>query len=162
MEVWKTINGFEDYEISNYGNVISKNCNRKRNIKLGLSNRKNINNQYLHFVCSLNNVCKDFYPHKLVCEYFVGGYFDGSVVDHKDGNRLNNHYSNLHYVTRSKNILKSDFKNKNSNYPYVYKSGNNWKCCVTINKKNIHLGVKKTQEEAYLLYKNYASTNLQF
>lgn len=119
MEVYKEIIGFKDYKISNYGNVISIKFGKIKHLKLGLSNRKAIGNQYYHFVCMKDKVRYDFYPHKLVCEYFVGGKKDGLIVDHIDGDRLNNHYTNLRYTTQKENILKSNFKNKSSKYPYV-------------------------------------------
>ena len=45
--------------------------------------------------------------HRLVAKYFVPGYFDGAVVNHKDGNNRNNHASNLEWVTQRENIHQS-------------------------------------------------------
>ena len=45
--------------------------------------------------------------HRLVAKYFVSGYFDGAVVNHKDGNNRNNHASNLEWVTQRDNIHQS-------------------------------------------------------
>lgn len=45
--------------------------------------------------------------HRLVAKYFVPGYFDGAVVNHKDGNNRNNHASNLEWVTQRDNIHQS-------------------------------------------------------
>ncbi len=42
--------------------------------------------------------------HTLVAEVFVSGWFDGSQVNHKDGNKKNNQASNLEWVTLSKNV----------------------------------------------------------
>lgn len=42
--------------------------------------------------------------HRLVAELFVDGKEDGLVVNHKDGNKLNNHWSNLEWVTTQRNI----------------------------------------------------------
>ena len=42
--------------------------------------------------------------HILVAEAFVGLRPEGMQVNHKDGVMLNNHYSNLEYVTPKQNI----------------------------------------------------------
>ena len=43
--------------------------------------------------------------HQIVALAFIGACPTGGTVNHKDGNKLNNHYSNLEYVTRSQNQL---------------------------------------------------------
>lgn len=48
---------------------------------------------------------KRFFVHRLVAYHFVDGYQDGLVVNHKDGNKLNNEADNLEWVTRSENDL---------------------------------------------------------
>ena len=41
--------------------------------------------------------------HHLVAEVFIGARPEGKVLDHIDRNKLNNHFSNLRYVTISEN-----------------------------------------------------------
>lgn len=41
--------------------------------------------------------------HRLVAETFIEGYFNGAEVNHKDGNKHNNHKNNLEYCTRGEN-----------------------------------------------------------
>lgn len=41
--------------------------------------------------------------HRLVARAFVDGYFDGASIDHLDGNKLNNRWDNLEWVTLSEN-----------------------------------------------------------
>jgi hypothetical protein len=43
--------------------------------------------------------------HRLVAAAFCDGYFDGAVVNHKDGNKQNNSSENLEWVTQSENNL---------------------------------------------------------
>lgn len=45
--------------------------------------------------------------HQLVAQAFVPGWFEGAVVNHKDANKLNNHYTNLEWVTQKENVNKS-------------------------------------------------------
>ena len=47
---------------------------------------------------------KRFNIHRLVAEAFIGPCPKGFVVNHKDGNKDNNYYENLEYVTQSQNI----------------------------------------------------------
>ena len=49
--------------------------------------------------------------HQLVAECFLGKCPDGYEVDHIDESRDNNHYTNLQYLTKEKNISKAH-KNK--------------------------------------------------
>lgn len=47
---------------------------------------------------------KQMYVHRLVAELFLGGIPDGMQVNHKDGNKENNHVSNLEVVSAKENI----------------------------------------------------------
>jgi hypothetical protein len=95
MEEWKEINGFEDYLISNYGNVYSKKNNK-------LLQHKS-NGVYKNISLSKNNKPNYKYIHRLVCDAFCENPHNKPMVNHKDGNKLNNHYSNLEWVTKGEN-----------------------------------------------------------
>lgn len=43
--------------------------------------------------------------HRIVAKYFVDGWFDGAVVNHIDGNKHNNNYENLEWITQKDNII---------------------------------------------------------
>lgn len=43
--------------------------------------------------------------HQVVALAFIGEAPEGATVNHKDGNKLNNHFSNLEYATRSENQI---------------------------------------------------------
>lgn len=47
-----------------------------------------------------------FYVHRLVAEYFVDGNHD-LMVDHIDGDKTNNHYTNLEWVTGKENARRA-------------------------------------------------------
>jgi hypothetical protein len=58
------------------------------------------NNGYYRF--KLNN--KPLFEHVFIAEMFLGKRPDGLVINHKDGNKLNNNIDNLEYVTIAENI----------------------------------------------------------
>lgn len=96
-EEWKDIPGFENsYAVSNYGRVknIKKNTLRKSTL---------CSNGY--FAISLwNKEKKERIPlaiHRLVATLFVAG--SGECVNHIDGNKLNNHFSNLEWCSLAEN-----------------------------------------------------------
>lgn len=93
MEVWKPIPHAPQYLCSNFGNVKSlryqtilkgskNSCGYKR-VQIGSSKNK-------HFV------------HRLVAECFLDAK-DGTTVNHKDGNKDNNHVDNLEWCTMKSN-----------------------------------------------------------
>lgn len=58
---------------------------------------------YLRVGLSTNSNKKFINIHRLVAIHFCEGFKEGLVVNHKDGNTLNNHYSNLEWVTQKQN-----------------------------------------------------------
>ena len=96
MEIFKEIKGFEDYEVSNYGNVRSL----KRNIVL----RPSFANGYLHV--GLYKDGKKFvkYIHRLVAIAFIPNPNNLQEVNHKDENPQNNKAENLEWCTHEYNL----------------------------------------------------------
>ncbi len=95
-EQWKEIDGWPEYLISNYGQVFSK--RRNRVLKLGKSNG------YFQLTLCVNNVLVDVRVNRLVSFAFVDGYFEGAIVNHKNGIKTDNTYSNLEWITSRDNI----------------------------------------------------------
>lgn len=99
MEIWKTIKGFENYEVSNFANVRNKTTNR-------ILKQEN-NKGYLRVSLSLKGMVKRILVHRLVAINFINNKYKKPCVNHKDGNRLNNNLSNLEWVTFSENEIHS-------------------------------------------------------
>ena len=114
MEEWKDIKGYEGYyQISSYGYV--------KNIKTGNIIKGDTNNIGYKRVWLYNPVKKRFFIHRLVALHFCEGYQDNLVVNHKDGNKLNNSSENLEWVTRSENDLHAYKLNLRQPHPCKFK-----------------------------------------
>ena len=101
QEIWKQIIDHPDYEVSNCGRIKSKKIyNNGKETLHGKKHRQG----YLcvHLLSSVS--IKTFYIHRLVAAAFIGTCPEGLEVNHKDGDKANNHVDNLEYVTHSKNI----------------------------------------------------------
>lgn len=80
----------------------------------------------------------------------------GRVVDHHDGDGLNNQTSNLRVATDAQNQANRHRLNRNnkSGYRGVYKHGQNssWIAKITIGGANKHIGSFSSPEAAYQAY----------
>ena len=92
----KQILNYENYEIDENGNVY--NVFSKKFLKGSIGE-----NGYKYYRLSKNNHKKMFYAHRLVAEYFLLNPDNLPVVNHKDGNKLNNNVNNLEWVSYSDN-----------------------------------------------------------
>lgn len=101
-EIWKPIKGYEEYEVSNYGNVRSiKKLHRRK----GPLYMKPMDNGYGYYVVTLwkKNKRKNQYIHRLVAEAFIPNPDDLPQVNHLDYDRHNNSVSNLEWITQLDN-----------------------------------------------------------
>ena len=86
-----------NYWIDEYGNVYNSK---------GFALRGHLSNKgYLmhKLFISKNEKRKWIYPHRYVALYWVDNPENKPQVDHIDGNKLNNHYTNLEWVTNQEN-----------------------------------------------------------
>lgn len=97
VEVWKEIDEFPNYEVSDQGGVRNK---RTRHILKGA-----VDNSTGYLKVGLRKTGKDHTVsvHRLVALAFCEGFREGLDVNHIDGNKLNNVSSNLEWCTRSQN-----------------------------------------------------------
>lgn len=110
-EIWKDIKGYENlYQISNFGRVKSfvgwnghKYIQRER-ILAPYKQQGNLN--YYRSVVKLrkNGIKKDCKVHRLVAEAFIPNPKGYNIINHIDGNPLNNHVENLEWTTQKENM----------------------------------------------------------
>ena len=101
-EIWRWISGFEGlYQISNFGRVksFSRRGTSKKIIKPWI-NRQG----YLIVDLCKNSKSKHFPVHRLVAQAFIPNPENKPEPNHEDGNKFNNHVSNLKWATKSENI----------------------------------------------------------
>lgn len=94
MEEWKVIKEAPDYMISNCGRVKSL----KRGREYILADRQSTDG-YLNVALTMNGKAKYYRVSRLVAQYFVPNPKNKPSVNHIDGNKLNNHYTNLEWTT---------------------------------------------------------------
>ncbi len=104
-EIWKDIASMEikdypKYLIHNDGQVYSKNINHYL--------KPSITNGYHRICLSNDNGRRKHQVHILVAQHFCDNPDNKPIVNHKDGDKLNNDYTNLEWVTQSENLRHAD------------------------------------------------------
>jgi hypothetical protein len=126
MELWKKIEGFEDYQVSNLGNVKSFKFGKEKFLKQSKTNG------YFHVSCFKDGKQKKFNIHQLVAIAFLKHKPCGMnlVVNHKDFNKENNNVDNLELVTQRENANHKHIKSS-SQYCGVtwWKERKKWGFC---------------------------------
>lgn len=166
METWKDILGYEDcYEISSNGRIRSKDhvvpCkgNKTRLVK-GVLKKLCLNKSgYQITTLSQKSKMATFTVHQLVAQAFIPGFIKGTELNHIDGVKTNNCYTNLEPSNPSHNQLhavRTGLKPKTGKSSYRNVSYLNnpaavskWAACIRHNGKTSY-GWKTfaTEEEA--------------
>ena len=118
IERWEDIPGSDVYQVSDYGNIMNK--EKKKLMK------PTVKNEYHYYIIKLDdgNV-KSYRVHRLVAAFFVKNKDKKkyNIVNHIDGNKLNNHYKNLEWTDAAgnnnhavKNNLTKSLKREISQY----------------------------------------------
>jgi hypothetical protein len=151
MEVWKKVEEFKNYDVSNYGNIKSLYFKIPRILKPDKSTG------YERVKISSKWIC----VHRLVAFAFVPNLNNKPQVNHIDEDKFNNNYKNLEWVTHRENIEYSFTKKGISKI-----KGVNWiekmktyQCSVFFNGKKHYLGSNKDINKAKELVDNFLINN---
>ena len=109
-EVWKEINGYPSYMISNHGRI--KNCMRNKILKQHKTDRG-----YLQVYLSFKGESKGFKVHRLVAIAFIPNTNNLPEVNHIDKDKTSNYVSNLEWMTTQQNCEYSFSKSYSLNSP---------------------------------------------
>lgn len=95
LEEWKDIPNAPGYKISSYGNLIGTRF--KKHYRPSMHRKGYLFIRIPKYKFSTK-------VHIVVARLWLGENPGGMQVNHKDGNKLNNHYTNLEYTTCKENI----------------------------------------------------------
>ena len=147
-EQWASIDGYVNYEVSWWGRV--------RNATTGRILKNTLTSNGYHVVgLAKNKKFKTHNVHQLVAHEWVDNAEEKRCVDHRDGDRTNNHIENLRYATHSENSRNA--KNRTDGLS-VYKGvsyhtqAKKWKAAFGMNGKRIYLGLFGSEREAAEAY----------
>jgi hypothetical protein len=143
-EQFKNITGFENYSISNFGNVA--NVKTGRILKPGLDNHG-----YLKVDLYIKRKGHTKKIHRLIAEAFIPNPNNKPCVDHIDNNILNNNINNLRWATYSENCMNASLSKANKfgvKGVFYFGKTNKYVAQIKHNNKHHHLGLFDSLEEA--------------
>lgn len=110
MEIWKPVIEYEKfYSVSSSGRI-RREIEGRGLCKLGKiikPIRKSYFRGYSRITLCMNGIKKQYSVHGIVASAFIGKRPQYHVINHKDGNKSNNCFENLEYVTPSQNQFHS-------------------------------------------------------
>jgi hypothetical protein len=144
MEEYKKVKSYDNYSVSNFGNV--RNDTTNRILKPGINSRG-----YCYVNLCNNNKKQNMTIHRLIALAFIPNPDNKKCIDHIDNSKINNNINNLRWVTYSENNMnRSMHCNNSSGFKGIswIKTSNKWSSQIRIDDINIHLGLYNTKEQA--------------
>lgn len=102
IEVWKDIDGYPNYQVSNMGRV--KSLNYKLTGKEKIMNICNGGSGYLKICLSKDGKRKQYFIHRLVAQAFIPNPNNLPQVNHRDEDKQNNSVENLEWCDAKYNM----------------------------------------------------------
>ena len=143
METYKVIEGFENYSVSDFGNV--------KNNRTGRILKQSTTNGYPRLELKVNKLRSSKLVHVLVARAFISNPDAKRCVDHIDNIRTNNNVSNLRWATHAENSFNQCLaKNNTSGVKGVLfkKASKKWHAQIMIAGIPINLGYFTKKEDA--------------
>lgn len=111
-EIWKNIEGYPLYEVSNCGRVRTKEhtdtLNRVKKAKIRKPRHVRNGHEYVTLFSNETKRYKLCFIHRLVAFAFIPNPENFPIINHKDCNPSNNHVDNLEWCTHSYNNTYKD------------------------------------------------------
>jgi hypothetical protein len=110
-EIWNDISGYESYyQVSSFGRVrslprrVNAACSSTKLMSGKLLKPRYCKNGYYYVCLQGFGIPKNITVHSLVANAFLGDRPNGFDVNHIDGDKSNNSFTNLEYCSRIQNI----------------------------------------------------------
>lgn len=154
------------YQVSDHGSVRSMPIISKNSHGEYLTKSKTLRNQLSHkgypvVTLGRGNDKKTKSVHRLVASSFVSNPRRLPEVNHIDGNKQNNHYSNLEWCTTRENCTHRHFdKPVTSRFPGVSQlPSGKWNAKIMIDGVRVHLGNFDSEQVASEAYRTALKNN---
>jgi hypothetical protein len=154
METFKVIEDFNEYEISDMGNVRYKGDLIKPNISKSGYKYILMNHKYGKIMANI---------HRLVALIFIENSSNGTIVDHIDRQKHNNCSNNLRWCSPSQNRLNTDkqFRSQGTSSKYKgvswHDASKKWQVKIGYNRQLQHVGYYDTEDDAAVSYNKKAT-----
>jgi hypothetical protein len=165
QEIWLPVEGYEGYyEVSNLGRIKSLSrivpiTNRVLKEKFNSMHLKR--DGYHSVLLRKPGVKKTISLHRIVAKAFLENFENKKVVNHIDGNKLNNRIDNLEWVSHRENSCHYYSKINCGTLIGVHyrKDRNTYTAHIHVNGTKIWIGQYDTKEKAYEARLNYEKSN---
>jgi hypothetical protein len=156
-QIWKEIENSDGlYLINVDGKIV--NTKTSKEVKSYINSKG-----YLQAKIKINGKWASMKTHRLIAIAFIENKFNKPFINHIDSNRLNNHISNLEWVTNRENVCHSKLKlNGYSKMIGVswHKTNKKWISQIRIKDKMKFLGYFLNEIDAYNARVKFETENL--